>query len=161
MTKKKVFLNKDGTFNQGAFEEWLDQNHDWLSNWLSNVIVIHPSIAQTLPYSWQLFRSTQLVSSAPDKMLDAAAGMKNELIKAAILGPGGGVMTPRGISITYLAGFVKRFNCLPTPNDYALFLATSWFELHIKGGSIITATGEPTRTEAVIQTYCTVDFVRT
>lgn len=123
--------------------EWIEKNHAWLTEWLTNVVMITQRAAETSKMPFQTF-TYRLQRPPPGGLIEAGYMIKADIIKQSIFGHERKILTPTKPAT--FEGFISKFGRKPTEKDTALYTAYKWFEF------------QPGANGVWLSTICTCEF---
>ncbi len=146
------------TTDSDKVQQWLLDNYNWLTEWLTNVVMISEAEAKQTPSPFQEFVAP-LRMQPPHGIILAGDELKSMLIMQAVFGVGAEIANPPGKKIVSFPGFKQIEGRLPMEGDRVLFTAYKWFELGYGGSpKILNLQGTATMgTVSVLRCICTID----
>jgi hypothetical protein len=114
--------------------EWVEKNETWLTAWLTNVVMVAPGHANK---QFQVFQRMVEVQP-PQGLLLTGMIVKRDIIMASVFGKPKSklILNPHELQASgYLNGFLNQFKRMPTEKDIALFTATEWMSVIIRGSN--------------------------
>lgn len=150
MTSKNPFV-KGKQIDLEAINNWMEANGDWLTEWLTNVVIIDQKEVDDRVFIFQTFRSI-IKQPGPIGIWQAGQSIKAKIMLQAIFGHQ--VEREKRFS-----GFLNRVGRMPEKGDIGLFTALKWFKLETFSPSgIILANNSPNQ-QPCLTTICAVDFI--
>jgi len=129
-------------------ELWFEENSNWLTEWLTNVILLPQGSKDMSGKVFQTFVAP-VQGNGIGHLLQASAGIKFALLRQSVFGKEHKqtiiTNTPKP---TLFRGFIDKIGRAPEEGDIALYTAYNWFTIinHQVQGVFLTTT-------------CTVDFI--
>ena len=127
-------------------------NHSWLSEWLSNIVIINSRYRDDRFNIFQTFKMDIIQNNRKEpvtNILESVNYLKANILMQTVFG----ISENIGKEQKKYNGFVPLFKRLPEEGDMCLFTATHWFK--IEHESFLTGVkGKP-----ILRTTCTVDFL--
>lgn len=138
---------------------WFDENSPWLTEWLTNVIMIPEQEMNTLGKIFQSF-SFSLPNPDIKNILSVSNQLKYALLRHTVFGKERktSLIHPHNAGIrrsdcsptlpSMFSGFIESVKRFPKEGDIALYTACEWFSVFPAVGQLF-----------FLRTICTVDFI--
>lgn len=151
--KKSPFINKDGTIvDLEEADSWIQKNVTWLTEWLTNVVIMSQKGMDKSTATFQLF---QVPVSAPPPfgIIDAGNALKVLMINQSVFGR-------MSLNPPKFPGFFQKAGRLPRKGDTILYTAIKWFQLElISPSNIILPEGSSIPKVPILTTICAVNYI--
>ena len=150
--KQHPFADKDGKLDILKFDSWIADNIFWLTEWLTNVVMVSKKEMDKSTATFQTFQA-QITSQPPLGVIEAGCAIKLLMMHQCITGKA-------SLNPPQFKGFYQTAGRLPKEGDLILFTAIKWFQLeHIQTSSIILAENSSIQKIPMLTTTCGVNYI--
>ena len=152
--KKKVkYIGKNGKeITIEELNKWMGDNYLWLTEWLTNVVVVDNLAKDQSVATFQTFQAA-ITHPLPFGIIDTGNLIKGWMINQATIG----LMS---LNPPQFPGFFQKTGRLPEKGDTVVFTALKWFKLeYVTGSNLILAEGSSVPKIPVLTTVCAIDYL--